>query len=146
MADPRQVSWLVFTGVRWMGVSFHGMNKKSEENEPRRSSWFVFWTYWLGLPYPGCPLVYLPPPFPPFLRRANLSGPYPYGKGGADAAGCAFPTKSRHFNLSPHPSREGRGSFPGCRLWLTAKSEVGAKVVVMGWVEDERISTVMGLI
>jgi len=40
------VSWLAFAGVGWTGVSFNGMNKKNEENEPRRSSWFVFWTYW----------------------------------------------------------------------------------------------------
>ena len=141
MAEPRQVSWLVFTGVRWTGISFHGMNEKMKKmnHDVHRGSF----SGRTGLPYPGSPLVYLPPPF---LRRANLSRPYPYGKRGADAAGCAFPSKSRRFNLSPHPSKEGRGSFPGWRLWLTAKSEAGAKVVVMGWVEDERISTVMGLI
>jgi len=43
----------------------------------------------------------------------------------------------RHFDLSPHPSREGRGSLPGCSMWLRTKRVARAKVVVVGWVEDE---------
>ena len=31
MAEPRQVSWLVFAGVGWTGVSFNGMNEKMKK-------------------------------------------------------------------------------------------------------------------
>ena len=33
----------------------------------------------------------------------------------------AFPSEVRRLDLSPHPSREGRGSLPGCRVCLKAK-------------------------
>ena len=51
----------------------------------------------------------------------------------------------RHFDLSPYPSREGRGSLLGCSMWLRTKQMARVKVVLVGWVEDEQISTVMGL-
>ena len=35
-----------------------------------------------------------------------------------DAVGSVFLSELRQFDWSPHPSREGRGSFPcGC-MWL----------------------------
>ena len=55
------------------------------ENEPRLSSWFVFETYWLGLPLPGSPLVFL---LPQILHRARTSRPHPSGKG---RGGCRIP-------------------------------------------------------
>ena len=54
-------------------------------------------------------------------------------RGGADAARLAFPSEFKGLNLSPHHSREGRGSFLGCSLWLRVKSVARAKVVVVGW-------------
>jgi len=61
-------------------------------------------------------------------------------RGGADAVGLPFPSKFGGLNLSPHLSREGRGSLPGCSLWLRTKSVARAKVVVMGWVEDTNLN------
>jgi len=60
-----------------------------------------------------------------------------------------LPSELRCLDLSPHPSREGRGSFSGSCMWLAAnqgEGEGSGGKVVVGWVEDERISTVMGLI
>ena len=45
----------------------------------------------------------------------------PVKRGGANAAGLPFPGQFRRLNLSPHPSREGRGLFPSCSVWLRAK-------------------------
>jgi len=42
------------------------------ESEPRLSLWFVFETYYAGLPSPGSPLLLLTPQF---LRRAAPSPP-----------------------------------------------------------------------
>jgi len=94
----------------------------------------------MGLPYPGSPLVLLPPPF---LHQMNLSRPHPSGRGGADVAGSAFPSELRGLNLSPHPSKERRGSIPVCRVWLKVKWVATAMVVVVGWVEDEWMSTII---
>ena len=118
-------------------------NEENDENEPRPKSWFVFVTYHLGLPLPGSPLVFSALQM---LHRAMMSRPHPLERGGADATGLAFPGEFRRLDLSPHPSREGRGSFPGCCVCLRARWVARAKVVVVGWVEDERNSTVMGLI
>jgi len=103
-------------GIGWRGSA--GWNKgRNEENEPRRSSWFVFVTHYMGLPHPGSPLVFPPPPF---LHRANLSRPHPSGKGrGGCSGGWRF--QGDAVGLSPHPSREGRGSLPDCRVCLRAK-------------------------
>ena len=61
-----------------------------------------------------------------------------------------LPSELRCLHLSPHPSREGRGLFLGGCMWLAAnqggEGEGSGGKVVVGWVEDERISTVMGLI
>jgi len=46
---------------------------------------------------------------------------------------------------SPHPSKEGRGHLPGRHVWLRVKWVPRERVVVLGWVEDERNSTMMGL-
>jgi hypothetical protein len=66
-------------------------------------------------------------------------------RGGADAVVSAFPSKFRLLNLSPHPSKERRGSVPDYSVKLRAKWVARGKVVVVGWVEDEWNSTVMGL-
>ena len=58
--------------------------RRNEENEPRRSSWFVFVTHYMGLPHPGSPLVFFPPLF---LHRVNLSRPHPFGKGRGGCSG-----------------------------------------------------------
>jgi hypothetical protein len=60
--------------VDWMG----GCMAKTNHDDNRRGSLFV--TYCTGLPYPGSPLVFIRPRFP---RRANMSRPNPFGKGGA---------------------------------------------------------------
>jgi len=96
----------------------------------------------MGLSYHEPSLIYLPPLS---LRQVNLSRPHPLERGGADATGLAFPSEFRYLNLSPHPSREGRGSLPGYSMRLRAKRVAMGKVVVVGWVEDEQNSTVMGL-
>ena len=61
-----------------------------------------------------------------------------------------LPSELRCLDLSPHSSREGRGSFWGGCMWLAAnqggKGEGSGGKVVVGWVEDELISTMMGLI
>ena len=108
--------------VGWPGVGWRrsvGWNKgRNEENEPRRSSWFVFVTHYMSLLHPWSPLVFPPPPF---LHRANLSRPHPSGKGRGGCSGLAFPSKVSRLDLGPHPSREGRGSLPGCCVCLRAK-------------------------
>ena len=58
--------------------------RRNEENEPRRSLWFVFVTHYMGLPHPGSPLVFFPPLF---LHRVNLSRPHPSGKGRGGCSG-----------------------------------------------------------
>jgi len=58
--------------------------RRNEENEPRHSSWFVFMMHYLGLPHPGSPLVFPPPPF---LHRENLRRPHPSGKGRGGCSG-----------------------------------------------------------
>ena len=72
-----------------------------------------FMTYWLGLPLPWSPPVFIP--FIPFLflHRVSMSHPHPSERGWGDAVGSAIPSKLRHLNLSPHPSREGRGWLQG---------------------------------
>ena len=57
------------------------------------------------------------------------------------------PNEMRHLYLSPHPSREGRAHFlaVACGWWRIEVARVKVAVVVVGWVEEERISTVMGL-
>ena len=59
--------------------------------------------------------------------------------------GVRFPSMLRSADLGPHPSGEGRGHFPGFRVWLRAKWVARAKVVVVGWMEDEPTPTVMRL-
>ena len=51
----------------------------------------------------------------------------------------------KHLNLSPHPSREGRGSFPGGWVYLRTNQGEEGKCGGGGMGEDERISTMMGL-
>ena len=77
-----------------------------------------------------------------YLDLIHEASVYRWKRGGAHAA---FPGKFRPLNLSPHPSREGRGSLPGCSMWLRAKWVARGEDGGMGWVEDERNSTVMGL-
>jgi len=115
------------------------------ENEPRFSSWFVLVMHRMGHSYPGSPLVFLHPIFlhPIFLHQATLSRPHPSGKGRGEwhstlcVCACWW-----HWRLGPHPSKEGRGSLPGCSMRLRAKW--GQRVVV-GWLEDKQNSTMMGL-
>ena len=80
------------------------------------------------------PLVYLPPP----LISPSWATHIPLERGEADAAFLNVLC----FYLSPHPSREGRGSFLGVCTWIEVAK---AKVVVGGWVEVKQISTVIGL-
>ena len=69
----------------------------------------------------------------------------PLERGGVGAGHPHFRGELWHLNLSPHPSREGRGSLTGFRMCLRVRWVARAKVVVVGWVEDEQNSTVMGL-
>jgi hypothetical protein len=66
-------------------------------------------------------------------------------RGGADAAGSAFPSELRWVDLSPHPSREGRGSLPVGWVWLRANRGGERESGGGGMGEDEQISTVMEL-
>ena len=72
----------------------------------------VGWGGRMGDILAGPPTPWVPPHVYPSLIPP-LSCPHPCGKGRADAAGLAFPSKFRHLKLSPHPSREGRGSVQG---------------------------------
>jgi len=69
----------------------------------------------------------------------------PTSLGGADAAGSVFPSELRWMVLSPHPSREGRGSLPAGWVWLRANRGGEHESGSGGMGEDEQISTVMGL-
>jgi hypothetical protein len=66
-------------------------------------------------------------------------------RGGADGAGSAFPSELRWMDLSPHPSREGRGSLPAGWVWLSANRGGERESGGGRMSEDEQISTVMGL-
>ena len=60
--------------------------------------------------------------------------------------GFALVSGLRRLDLSPHPSKKGRGSFPGEWVWLTANRRGEGKGGGGRMGEDARISTVMGLI
>ena len=68
-------------------------------------------------------------------------------RGGADAARSVFLSEPRWMVLSPHPSREGRGSLPAGWVWSRANrgGERESGGGGMGEDPDEQISTVMGL-
>jgi hypothetical protein len=66
-------------------------------------------------------------------------------RGGADGAGSAFQSELRWMDLSPHPSREGRGSLPAGWVWLRANRGRERESGGGGMGEDEQISIVMGL-
>jgi hypothetical protein len=54
--------------------------------------------------------------------------------------------RRRWCETGPHPSEEGRGGRLAAFLGFWGRMEVArGKVVVVGWVENERNSTVMGL-
>ena len=57
----------------------------------------------------------------------------------------AVPNELKHLNLSPHPSREGRGSFPGGWVYLRMNRGEEDECGGGGMGEDEKISTMMGL-
>jgi len=57
-----------------------------------RGSFFV--TYRTGLPSLGSPLVFIRPRFP---RRANMSRPNPFGKGGAAVLASSLLRTNRLF-------------------------------------------------
>jgi hypothetical protein len=95
-----------------------------------------------GLPYPGSPLMDLPPQF---LRRMSLRCPHPSGKGRGGRVRISEGGEA--FELEPTSLKRGEGLISGCFRVVGGESGVvKSKVVVVGWVEDERISTVMGLI
>jgi len=68
--------------VGWSGVGWRRSvvwnPRRNEENEPRRSSWFVFMTHYAGPPHPGSPLAFLTPLF---LPRASRKPPTSLWKG-----------------------------------------------------------------
>ena len=70
----------------------------------------------------------------------------PVERGGASVGCPHFWGELWRLTLSPHPSREGRGLLMGSWMWLREKWVAKVKVVVEGWVEDERNSAMMGLI
>ena len=69
---PWQMLWLVFAGIERRAGQLDGMNKRM---------------HWLGLPYPGSPLVYLPPYS---CIKRTWAAHIPLERGGADAAGWHF--------------------------------------------------------
>jgi len=88
------------------------------ENKPRLSPWFVFVTHYRASHTLGPPCV-PPSPIPP---SSELEPPTSLWKGeGRIQWGLAFPSKVGQLYLSPHPSREGMGLLPGCRVYLRAK-------------------------
>ena len=91
-------------------------------------------THYMGLPHPGSPLVFPPPPF---LHRANLSRPHPSGKGrGGCSGGWRFQGDAVGFE--PTSLKRGEGLTAGLSRVLEGRNGVAkAKVVVVGWVEDE---------
>jgi len=70
----------------------------TNHDDNRRGSFFV--TYCTGLPYPGSPLVFIRPRFP---RRANVSRPHPFGKGGAAALASSLLRTNEPFFLAHIP-------------------------------------------
>jgi hypothetical protein len=105
------VASLIYKFVSWVDEG------EMTENRPRQVSWPVFMTHYTGLPLHGSPLVFL---HPKILRRASWSRPHPSGKGRGGCSGSGFLSGLWRLDLGPHPSREGRGSFPCVRVWLAA--------------------------
>ena len=50
----------VSSGVVALGTGFSGIEQaKKGKNEPRQTLWFIFGTYFVGLPLHGSPLAFL---------------------------------------------------------------------------------------
>ena len=97
----------------------------------------------------GPPTSWVPPrishsPTPPSSIKNTTH--IPVERGGASVGCPCFWGELWRLTLSPHPSREGRGSLTGGWMWLREKWVARVKVVVEGWVKDEQNSAVMGLI
>jgi len=90
----------------WMGVSFNGMNEKMKQtNDDVHRGSFSERTGRASHTL-GPPLVYLAPPF---LRRANLSRPHPYGKGRGRCSGVGISKQIQAFELEPTSLKRGEG-------------------------------------
>jgi hypothetical protein len=78
----------------------------------------------MDLPYPGSPLVFLPPPF---LRRANLSRPHPCEKGRGECSRVGVSGRVQAFELEPTSLKRGEGLIS----WLqrVVEGEMGGE----GW-------------
>ena len=81
----------------------------------------------------------------PDPSSSEIEPPISLWKGEGGALEWAFPSELRGLNLSPHPSREGRGSLPAG--WVLLRANRGGEGEGGGsrMGEDARISTVMGL-
>jgi len=76
----------------------------------------------IGLPYPGSPLVFLPPPF---LRRANLSRPHACEKGRGECSGVAVSGPVQAFELEPTSLKRGEGLIS--ELQRVVEGEMGGE-------------------
>jgi hypothetical protein len=87
-----------------------GDGKIHGENEPRRLSWFVFLTYCTGVALKLSPLVFIRPQF---LPSSEYEPPTSLWKGRGGWGRVLASEAASAGSLSPHPSVEGRGSWPG---------------------------------
>ena len=94
-------------GVEVSGVGVRRQGK--DKNEPRLSSWFVFGTHWLGLPFLGLPLCIS---FPKFFVERERTAHIPLEREGTDASGlraCLLEVMS----IEPTSLERGEGLVSG---------------------------------